>query len=140
MKALLLIVQKFKNVAKIFSLDFFLKFNWALTVLFFVLVLFFALLVWWKNFILFSAPISSEIINEENSQNLEEKNQKIKNIMEELEKRRSAFDNFPASALPRERVFKSNFVWDEESAPVEETEAKPGTSSTPEASAERLVF
>lgn len=137
MKVLFLIGEKIKSFKKFFSWNFFLRFNWVLTVLFFVLVLFFALLVWWKNFRVLSSPVSSGMIEEENSQELEEKNQKIKKVMEELEKRKSAFDNFPESALPREKVFKSDFVWEEETAPGEE-EIKSQKEKTEKN--ERLVF
>lgn len=114
--------QKLTEAKKIFSLDFFLKFNWLLTVFFFLIVLFFALWVWWQSFLSKTTPVPTEIVNMENPIDLEEKDRKIKKILEELEKRKENFSNFPVEAQPRERVFKSDFVWEEELNPAQEIE------------------
>lgn len=114
--------QKLTDFKKVFSLDFFLKFNWLLTVFFFLLVLFFALWVWWKNFFSKTNFVPAEVVNMENPIDLEEKDQKIKKILEELEKRKENFNNFPVEAQPREKVFKSDFIWNEKLNPVQELE------------------
>lgn len=116
--------QKLTDFKKLFSLNFFLKFNWLLTVFFFFLVLFFALWVWWQNFLFKTSPVPEEIVNMENPRDFEEKDRKIKKILEELEKRKENFNNFPIEAQPRERVFKSDFVWQEELNSAREIEVE----------------
>mgnify|MGYP000439319516 CR=1 FL=1 len=130
--------QKIGNVKKIFSLDFFERFNWLVTILSFFAVLFLALFVWWQNLKFFSTKIPPEALNIENEQDFEKKDQQIKKIMEALEKRQAQIDNFPSDSWPREKVFKSEFVWEEENSPKEENWEKEKSQNN--SSTEKISF
>ena len=132
------LMDKINRLKSVFSLDFFLKFNWLITVLFFLLVLFFSLFIWLQSFVFSSSALDPQLLSQENNQDFERKDGQIKKVIEAMEKRREGFEHFPPEALPRERVFKSEFVWDEESAPpAEETTDKEADQSD---SQDRIAF